>query len=283
MSIAFHLGLLLLVVWWLQPFSGANSSPAPVFARLIYTLRSEATPDRPAPAKPSTGATAANPTQPINPAGPENFPMAAPAPAPALALKDKTELNVRDNAPVAAPVHPHDATVFILDISGSMYEPYAGSTRLALARRILAQKIAALPDGAPFAVVVYGERTLRSGPLARANDSTRHYAVDFLNHDYDCGGGTDLPAGLATAQELHPGKMLVVTDGDLNMNGPEVLSKTFRILGAKNASPSLEIIGLAPRPHTDATRLLQSIASQQGGTYQTVPNGASLVTSDSLH
>ena len=147
-----------------------------------------------------------------------------------------------------------------------MYEPYAGSTRLALARRILAQKIAALPDGAPFAVVVYGERTLRSGPLARANDSTRHYAIDFLNHDYDCGGGTDLPAGLATAQELHPGKMLVVTDGDLNMNGPEVLSKTFRVLGAKNISPSLEIIGLAPRAHTDATRLLQSIASQQGGT-----------------
>ena len=47
--------------------------------------------------------------------------------------------------------------VFILDISGSMYEPYAGSTRLAYARQTLSRRIRALKDGTPFAITLYAD------------------------------------------------------------------------------------------------------------------------------
>ena len=92
--------------------------------------------------------------------------------------------------------------VFILDVSGSMYEPYAGSTRLAYARQVLSERIQALKDGTPFAITLYAERTRTSGPLVAANNATRDAAVRFIMQDVDCGGGTNLPLGFSSAQKI---------------------------------------------------------------------------------
>ena len=74
-----------------------------------------------------------------------------------------------------------NGVVFILDISGSMYEPYAGSTRLACARQTLGQRIRAMKDGTPFAIVLYAQRACASGPLVAASDATREAAVRFIS------------------------------------------------------------------------------------------------------
>jgi hypothetical protein len=199
------------------------------------------------------------------------------APAPnALALKDRPKpSSLRDAilSPSPAPrVNSRAGVVFILDISGSMYEPYAGSTRLALARQILTQRIRNLADGTPFAITVYGETALRSGPLVPANDATRDAAVYFLTQEHACGGSTNLPVGLALAQELDMGAIVLVTDGDLNMDGTELLPRVRQIMGATGQCPALTIVAIAPRAQTRDEQLLQEIAQQQGGTLQSSPD-----------
>ena len=176
-------------------------------------------------------------------------------------------------APVAAPrLDGTKGVVFILDISGSMYEPYGGATRLAFAREDLGERVRALPDGTPFAVVLYAKTACASGPLVAANTATREAAVRFLMRDVNCNGGTDLPAGLAAARALNTGALVLATDGDLNVSGTELMLQAREILGEAGTGPSLLILGIAPRPDTTADHLLEDLAGLEGGTY-TVEQG----------
>jgi hypothetical protein len=276
LSLAVHLAVGLAVVSSHAFSSGkAAFSPEPApSTSLIFTVRTKPAPDRQeqlsdnlrAESDTSPGAVA-DPLSPF-PA----IPVRAPAEVPAVALKSSSVVQMRSPLdPAAAPsVDGRTGIVFVLDISGSMYEPYAGATRLAFARQILAQRVRALKEGTPFSIVVYGETTRRSGPLVPADDSTRAAAIAFLNHDYDCGGGTDLPRGLISAEELHMGSVLLVTDGDLNANSNVLLPKVRDIL---DGGASLAVIGIGPRSNTDANDLLQALADQEEGTYQPVLKG----------
>jgi len=171
-------------------------------------------------------------------------------------------------APVPAPqLDGTKGMVFILDISGSMYEPYAGSTRLSYAREALGRRVRALPEGTPFALVLYAQKACASGPLVAANNATREAAVRFLMRDVDCGGGTNLPAGLAAARALHTGALVLASDGDLNISGPELMLSARTILGENGEAPAIEVVGIGPRPGTTADRLLQDIADLAGGSY----------------
>ncbi len=173
-------------------------------------------------------------------------------------------------APVPAPrLDGSKGVVFILDISGSMYEPFDGSTRLALARADLSQRVRALPNGTPFAVVLYARTACASGPLVAANPATREAAVRFILRDVNCDGGTNLPAGLAAARALNTGALVLATDGDLNISGSELMLQAREILGEAGSGPSILILGIAPRPHTTADHLLQDLAALEGGIYTT--------------
>ncbi|MCE0484676.1 MAG: VWA domain-containing protein [Methylacidiphilales bacterium] len=213
--------------------------------------------------------------------------VAAPPP-PSVALEANPNAHVRDLPPEAL-LSPQPApqldgkkgVVFVLDVSGSMYEPFAGSTRLAFARAELARQIRALPDGAPFAITLYGEKALNSGPLVASSHATREAAVRFIMRDVDCGGGTNLPAGFASARELGSGRLVLVTDGDLNVTYTDLMPKAEEILGPKGHCPGLTVVGIAPRPQTEAVRLLQGLADQEGGTYvaEQVNSDTGLLTS----
>jgi hypothetical protein len=219
------------------------------------------------------------PVPPVLPITRTELPVRTP-PA-SLALETNPNAHIRPLAPEAflspnPPPHVNsaDGTVFILDISGSMYESYAGSTRLAFARASLVRRIRALKDGTPFAITLYAERACTSGPLVPANDSTRDAAVRYLNRDVDCGGGTNLPAALASAQQLDPGTLVLATDGDLNITAFHLAAQARQLLGPQEHCPSLTVIGIAPRPDTGAERLLQGLADEQGGTYCGEQNAA---------
>ena len=115
-----------------------------------------------------------------------------------------------------------------------------------------------------------------------AGDASREAAVRFIARDVDCGGGTNLPAGLLSASQLGAGRLVLVTDGDLNMAADDVLSGTQQILGSKGHCPGLTVVGIAPRTNTMDRQILQAVADQEGGTYRTaqVEEAAALVTSD---
>jgi hypothetical protein len=149
-----------------------------------------------------------------------------------------------------------------------MFEPYNGATRLVFARQVLGRYISALKDGTPFAIVLYGERAQPSGPLVAANSTTRDAALRFIAKDFDCGGGTNLPAGFAAAKALHTGSMVLATDGDLNTTWTQLMADSRAILGSKGHCPALSIIGISPRPYVEDGPLLQGLADREGGTYQ---------------
>ena len=162
-----------------------------------------------------------------------------------------------------------------------MYEPFAGSTRLAFARESMSNRIRSLKDGTPFAIVLYAQRAYVSGPLVAASNETREAATRFIMRDIDCGGGTNLPAGLFAAKQLHAGNVVVVTDGDLNMPGYVLCAALHDILGRPGQSPALTIVGIAPRIKAGDDQLLQNLSDRQGGTYvvEQIESEAPLITS----
>ena len=162
--------------------------------------------------------------------------------------------------------HLNGGVVFLLDISGSMYESYGGATRLALARKFVDRQIAALPNGTPFAIALYGETTKQSGPLVAASNATRAAAMQYLSQDYDCGGGTNLPAGFEVAENLRPATIILVSDGDLNIESNKLMKETRRILG--QPGPQLSVYAIAPRHNTDDEALLENLVREQAGSYQ---------------
>jgi hypothetical protein len=252
-SLSIH--VILLLIWLLQPgsASGVGKNPGPVPGPVVI-ISHELAPDSPPPP--------AHPTAP---------PPSHAAPAVAKALPKPQPIPVRAVDPdtvLAGGGGPHlnGGVVFILDISGSMYEAYGGATRLALARKFLDRQIAALPDGTPFAITLYGETTRSSGPLVPANRMTRVAAAHYLGEDYDLGGGTNLPAGLDAAEALRPAGVVIVTDGDLNIADSKLMSEARRILG--QPGPQMAIFAVAPRRGTGDAELLQELARQQIGTYQ---------------
>ncbi|HEX4139872.1 MAG TPA: VWA domain-containing protein [Candidatus Methylacidiphilales bacterium] len=214
-------------------------------------------------------------SQPALPAPPRTI---TPVTKPALPVLAKTEPNPNAHlpppspdavlAPVPAPrLDGTKGVVFILDVSGSMYEPYSGATRLAFARADLSQRVRSLPDGTPFAVVLYAKTARASGPLVAANAATREAAVRFLMRDVNCDGGTNLPTGLVAARALNTGALVLATDGDLNISCTDLMLQAQKILGEAGTCPSMLILGIAPRQDTTDEHLLQDLAGLEGGTY----------------
>lgn len=287
LSLCLHLSLLTGIV--LSPFIGAAkkqiAATQPPATVLIF-LRSYETPDfHPAPAAVALAPAASKPIPgqvPVIPAvvsptqsSVDTTQIASVEPSPTLALAANPDARIRDLPPEAI-LSPRNAphldgsggVVFLLDISGSMYEPYNGATRLAFARQVLGRYISALKDGTPFAIVLYGERAQPSGPLVAANSTTRDAALRFIAKEFDCGGGTNLPAGFAAAKALHTGSMVLATDGDLNTTWTQLMANSRAILGTKGHCPALSIVGISPRPYVEDGPLLQGLADQQGGAYQ---------------
>jgi hypothetical protein len=276
-SLAIHGGVALGIALTCFHSAAASIAASPeVKPTSLILLRSKETPD----SQPLSDPVAANPilvSAPVpSPAQPvtEKKAIVAVAPPVSLALEVNPNAHIPALPPEAilspntAPqLNGKDRVVFVLDISGSMYEPYAGSTRLAFARQELSRRIRALADGTPFAITVYAERARNSGPLVAASDATRDAAVRFIMEDMDCGGGTNLPAALDSAQQLAAGTIVLVSDGDLNISQIDLKMKARDILGPEGQGPALTIVGISPRPNTEAKKLLEALADQQGGTY----------------
>ncbi len=262
---------------------------APEPTKLV--LHSETAPAPPAKAKLTMVATVVS-TEPVAVAVPTRSKieklLAAVTPPPVQIQEANPNAHIAPLPPdaVLSPTPPPvldgaKGVVFLLDISGSMYEPFNGSNRLAYARQALALRIRALKDGTPFAVALYAQSAHLSGPLVAASDATREAAVRFVMRDVDCGGGTNLPAGLAAVAPLRAGSIVLLSDGDLNMTAFNLMPNVRNAMGPAGHCAALTVVGIAPRVSVGADRLLQILADQQGGTYiaQMLESGTPLVTS----
>ena len=252
----------------------ASSAPMKATVTLIRSIETrEVSHAQPIASKPTTSPLASESVaKPRLPVPAKSLPVVAPLAQMSHEANPNAHVQALPPEAILSPVPPpildsSAGVVFILDVSGSMYEPYAGATRLAVAREALAERIRALKDGTPFAITLYAQRALISGPLVAATDATRDAAIRFIQRDVDCGGGTNLPAGLTAAQQLHPGALVLASDGDLNISASNLVARASDILGEKERCARLEIIGIAPRTDTGDEVLLENLADQQGGTY----------------
>jgi len=256
-SLSLHVIALLFWLLSAPPHFGAGKGHTPEPPGPVVIISREITPDR--PAQPPSRPVPPPPRPPDLAARPV---ATQPKPAPRPVASAQTILAGRGGPNLTGGV------VFLLDISGSMYEPYAGATRLALARKFIDHQIESLPNGTPFAIALYGETTKHSGPLVPASDATRAAAEEYLAQDYDCGGGTNLPAGLDIAEYLRPSSVVLVTDGDLNIADDKLMKEARRILG--QPGPQLSVFGIAPRSNTGDEQLLEDLVRQQEGSYQSM-------------
>ena len=253
-SLSLHIiVLLILMLTPVQSPRGSGTSHENAPPGTVVILSKEITPDR--PSRPAAAPVPPPPPNAIAVKGaaprPKPVPLVTANPTPIATTRGGSQLN--------------GGVVFLLDISGSMYEAYAGATRLALARKLVVRQIEALPDGTPFAIALYGETTRHSGQLVPAGAASRAAAEHYLLEDFDCGGGTNLPAGFDTAETLHPASIVLVSDGDLNIADDKLLKETRRILG--QPGPQLSVIAIAPRAGTVDAQQLQEVAHQQAGSY----------------
>ncbi len=255
-SLSLHVIALLIFLLSERPPPGSPTGSAAEPPGPMVIISREINPHPPQPASAHT----TPPPPPKPPIVADKFRAHRPQPAPPQEASADAILAGRGSP------HLTGGVVFLLDISGSMYEPYAGASRLALARKFIDRQIAALPNGTPFAIALYGETTKRSGPLVPANETTRAAAIQYLSQDYDCGGGTNLPAGLDVAEDLRPSSVILVTDGDLNIADAKLMQEARRILG--QPGPQLSVFGIAPRSTTNDEQLLEDLVHQQAGTYQ---------------
>ena len=256
-SLSLHVIALLFWMLTAQRPAGSGSGHEVEPPGPVVILSKEITPDQ--PSHPPTHAA----TQP-----PPQTPAVAAKPEPQPTPSRETSASAQQILAGGGGPHLNGGVVFLLDISGSMYEAYAGATRLALARKFITRQINALPNGTPFAIALYGETTLHNGPLLPANPATRNAAEQYLISDFDCGGGTNLSAGLETAERLHPASIVLVTDGDLNVANDKLMKDARRILSPP--SPQLSVFGIAPRPNTGDEELLENLVHQQMGRYQSM-------------
>jgi len=256
-SLSLHVIALLFWMLTAQRPAGSGSGHEVEPPGPVVILSKEITPDQ--PSHPPTHAA----TQP-----PPQTPAVAAKPEPQPTPSRETSASAQQILAGGGGPHLNGGVVFLLDISGSMYEAYAGATRLALARKFLDRQIDALPNGTPFAIALYGESTLHNGRLVAADPATRTAAEQYLANDFDCGGGTNLSAGLETAQYLHPASIILVTDGDLHVANDKLMKDARRILGAEG--PQLSVFGIAPRPNTGDEEELENLVRQQRGSYQSM-------------
>jgi hypothetical protein len=148
-----------------------------------------------------------------------------------------------------------------------MYEDDGFSSRDMQARTVLTDLITALPSDERFTIVFYAETSQIAFPFELATEAAKKSSIHYVAMQAECGGGTNLPIGLQTAFSLHPSEIVLITDGDLNMDFREIVSKSPPFDGDKTA---IKIIGIDPREGSNAMDLLKSLADHYDGSFSPV-------------
>lgn len=238
--------------------------PEPVLTISVATTEPILTPkpslavaSKPLPFTPAATAMLAQPPLPAAVLQPRDF-----TPHPPVVIA-----NTKPTAPaISIPKPSGHSIVFLLDVSGSMYEETEeGMTRNTAARRILNDLVNALPDREKFTIVYYAESAVVASPLLQATCSGKEEAGRYVAQEVSCGGATNFPAGLLAACELHPSRIVVLTDGDLNMGYSDIVQNCESAV--THGLPAITFLGIHPRIAHSDQELLEQLADRLDGSY----------------
>ncbi|HSV96598.1 MAG TPA: VWA domain-containing protein [Spirochaetota bacterium] len=168
---------------------------------------------------------------------------------------------------------PHNVLV-ILDISGSMREPLGDSSRMDVAKKILARYIDALPSGMKLGFVIYGKTDCGDesveivAPVGRLNRAALKERIADLSPR----GSTPIAlalgkvAGYFKGFEADNNHLILISDGMESCGGDPI--RSIIELKESDADPEVTIIGLGVDPATRAQ--LFRIAASSDGVYADV-------------
>ncbi|MDR1304131.1 MAG: VWA domain-containing protein [Verrucomicrobiales bacterium] len=158
--------------------------------------------------------------------------------------------------------------VFVVDVSGSMYEKTGTATRMARVFHELEQTVWSLGAEQQFNIVLFATRAvpLAPAPLPATAEHQRR-AAEFLAGEVDCGGTTNLGAGLALALTMRPDLLILLTDGEAD-SSPASIESQVELL-RKRFCPAVRIcaVGFYLAPDSAPERLLRSLSGSTHGEY----------------
>ena len=158
--------------------------------------------------------------------------------------------------------------VFIIDVSGSMYEKTGTTTRMARVFGELEQTIWSLAPEQKFNIVLFATKAvaLTAAPV-NATGENKMRASAFLASDVDCGGTTNMGEGLALAMAMRPEMILLLTDGEADSSPDSIKAQTELL--RKKFCPSVKIyaVGFYLEAKSAPEQLLQDLTSSSNGEY----------------
>ncbi|MDR2463884.1 MAG: VWA domain-containing protein [Verrucomicrobiales bacterium] len=158
--------------------------------------------------------------------------------------------------------------VFVVDVSGSMHEKTGATTRLARVFQQLEQTVWSLSAEQKFNIILFAAKTSPLSPAPiDATDENKRLASAWLAGDTDCGGTTNLEAGLILALTMKPEMIMLLTDGEADSRA-EAIKLQVKLL-RKRFCPAARIcsVGFYLEPSGGPERLLQDLSRATDGEY----------------
>jgi Mg-chelatase subunit ChlD len=185
------------------------------------------------------------------------------------------------NAARAQDDAPERNVMLIVDASGSMKKTVDGESRMAAAKRVLAQTLATMPADVRLGLLAYGHRKAKDctdmelvSPIGAEDAATIADRIQKLNPK----GETPIAASLEMAAKSfvafkgQANSIVLVTDGIEECKGDPCAAAAA--IKAAGLDLKVDVVGFTL---TAAQRkLIECVATETGGTYYDAKNGAAL-------
>jgi Ca-activated chloride channel homolog len=186
--------------------------------------------------------------------------------------------------PLAAPAQQADRpnTILVLDASGSMWGQIDGVNKIVIAREVIAELLADMPDDTSLGLTVYGHRERGSctdiETIVAPAPFTRDRILEVVNALNPRGRTPMADAVLAAARSLRyteePATVILVSDGIENCN-PDPCAMA-RALEEAGIAFTAHVIGFDVAAEPEARAQMQCIADGTGGRFLTADTAAEL-------
>ncbi len=173
-------------------------------------------------------------------------------------------------------------TILVLDASGSMWGQIDGINKIVIARNVIAELLADLPEETSLGLTVYGHRERGSctdiETIVAPAPFTRDRILEAVNTINPRGRTPMTDSVLAAAQSLRfteeAATVILVSDGIENCN-PDPCAMA-RELEAAGINFTAHVIGFDVAAEPEARAQMQCIAENTGGLFPTADNAAEL-------
>ncbi len=173
--------------------------------------------------------------------------------------------------------------MLIVDASGSMKKAVDGESRMAAAKRVLAETLATIPPEVRLGLLAYGHRKAKDckdmelvSPIGAEDAATIAGRIQELTPK----GETPIAASLEMAAKSflafkgQANSIVLVTDGIEECKGDPCAAAAA--IKAAGLDVKVDVVGFTLKP--EQRKLIECVATETGGTYYDAKNGAALST-----